>query len=81
MDNAPQNRKDLIGSFHAFLELDVLIPERMRQEIQPDATRSSFEKPAQILVRTTRQQLWGGHWTKGEDWKGVGKWQGGKHEH
>lgn len=43
-----ENPKYFVISFDAFLELKVLIPEWMSQEVEADTIGTSFEEPTEI---------------------------------
>ena len=44
-----QNSEDPIVLFHALLELEVLVPERMSQEVEADAGCASLEEPMEYV--------------------------------
>ena len=46
VNHPAQDSKNLIKSLQALLELDVLVPERVGQEIQPNAGCATLEEPA-----------------------------------
>lgn len=48
MDDPTQDGKDLVLGLQAFLELDILIPEGMREEIKPDAIRTSLKESMKV---------------------------------
>ena len=50
MNDTCKNRKDLIVGLKPLLELNVLIPEGMGEEIETDTARTSFEKPSVIKL-------------------------------
>lgn len=45
LDDAAEDGKDTTGLFLTFFKLDVLVPERMSQEVQSDTFSSALEKP------------------------------------
>lgn len=48
VDNAIQDRDDLVLAFEAFLEFNVFIPEGMGEEVEANAVGTTFEEPAGI---------------------------------
>jgi hypothetical protein len=44
MDDPTQDGKDLVLGLQAFLELDILIPEGMREKVKSDAIRTSLKE-------------------------------------
>lgn len=45
--DASEQSKDAVLSFHSVFEIEVLVPEWMRQKIEANALRASLEKSRQ----------------------------------
>ena len=50
MNHATKDSENILVRFDALFILDILIPKRMRKEIQPNTFGSSFKKPVQIRL-------------------------------
>lgn len=49
MDDAPQNREDVVLGFISLLVFDVLVPERVCQEVESDTICSTVEESVMLV--------------------------------
>ena len=52
MDHTIKDGEDLVRSFQPLLELYVFVPEGMRQEVEADALRASFEQSMMLPCKS-----------------------------
>lgn len=51
LNDARQDSKDLIMCFEALLKLNVLVPERMGEEVQSDTASASLKQSCDLSVK------------------------------
>ena len=72
VDNPTQDSKDLVVGLKALLELDILIPKGMCEEVKSNALRTSFEESMKVSESVQCHEIGGVEWN-GECYKG--KWK------